>query len=59
MLWGDVQLANCVFTDDGDVAALLDFELTGTGPAEVDLGWFLALHDMTVDDERPGPPRLR
>ncbi len=48
VLWGDVQFANCVFHDDGDVAALLDFELTGVGPAELDLGWFLALHDMTV-----------
>ncbi len=48
VLWGDVQFANCVFHDDGEVAALLDFELTGVGPAELDLGWFLALHEMTV-----------
>lgn len=48
VLWGDVQLANCVFTDSGSVAALLDFELTGAGPAEMDLGWFFALHDMTA-----------
>jgi aminoglycoside phosphotransferase (APT) family kinase protein len=56
VLWGDVQLANCVFTDDGDVAALLDFELTGAGPAEVDVGWFLALHDMTVTTSGPDLP---
>jgi aminoglycoside phosphotransferase (APT) family kinase protein len=56
VLWGDVQLANCVFAEDGDVAALLDFELTGTGPAEVDLGWFLALHDMTVATSGPDLP---
>lgn len=48
VLWGDVQFANCVFTDDGTVAAFLDFELAGCGPAELDLGWFFALHDMTV-----------
>ena len=48
VLWGDVQFANCVFDDGGDVAALLDFELAGVGPAELDLGWFLALHEMTV-----------
>ncbi len=48
VLWGDVQLANCVFADDGTVVALLDFELAGAGPAELDLGWFFALHDMTV-----------
>lgn len=48
ILWGDVQLANCVLHDTGEVAALLDFELTGVGPPELDLGWFFALHDMTV-----------
>jgi aminoglycoside phosphotransferase (APT) family kinase protein len=47
-LWGDPQIANAVFSDDGTVAALLDFELCTTGPAELDLGWFLCLHDMTV-----------
>ena len=49
VLWGDVQFANCVFTEAGAVAALLDFELAGAGPAEMDLGWFLALHDMTAN----------
>ena len=49
VLWGDVQFANCVFTEAGAVAALLDFELSGAGPAEMDLGWFLALHDMTAN----------
>jgi aminoglycoside phosphotransferase (APT) family kinase protein len=56
VLWGDVQLANCVFTEAGGIAALLDFELTGTGPAEADLGWFLALHDMTVATSGPDLP---
>jgi aminoglycoside phosphotransferase (APT) family kinase protein len=56
VLWGDVQLANCVFADDGEVAALLDFELTGAGPAEVDVGWFFALHDMTVATSGPDLP---
>jgi aminoglycoside phosphotransferase (APT) family kinase protein len=58
VLWGDVQLTNCVFADDGAVAALLDFELTGTGPAETDVGWFLALHDMTVATSGPDLPGL-
>jgi aminoglycoside phosphotransferase (APT) family kinase protein len=48
LLWGDAQLANAVFADDCSVAALLDFELCSVGPAELDLGWFLSLHDMTV-----------
>jgi aminoglycoside phosphotransferase (APT) family kinase protein len=48
VLWGDAQLANCVFADDGAVAAVLDFELASRGPAEMDLGWFVALHTMTA-----------
>jgi aminoglycoside phosphotransferase (APT) family kinase protein len=48
LLWGDAQLANAVFADDGSTAALLDFELAAVGPAELDLGWFFCLHDMTV-----------
>jgi aminoglycoside phosphotransferase (APT) family kinase protein len=49
-------MPNCVFADTGDVAALLDFELTGSGPPEVDLGWFLALHRMTVITSGPDLP---
>ena len=49
VLWGDVQLTNAVFAADGTVAALLDWEMTGFGPPEMDLGWFLALHEMTIE----------
>ena len=49
LLWGDVQLTNVVFNADGSVAALVDWEMTGTGPPEMDLGWFLALHEMTIE----------
>jgi aminoglycoside phosphotransferase (APT) family kinase protein len=48
VLWGDAQLANAVFDDQGTTAAVLDFELSAIGPAELDLGWFFCLHDMTV-----------
>ncbi len=57
-LWGDVQLTNAVFTDTGAVAALLDWEMTGQGPAELDLGWFLALHEMTVEQHGASLPGL-
>lgn len=59
LLWGDVQLGNAVFEEDGSLAALLDFELAAVGPAEIDLGWFLVLHDMTVErceGDLPGFP---
>ncbi|MFN8036844.1 MAG: phosphotransferase family protein [Acidimicrobiia bacterium] len=48
LLWGDVQLANAVFTDDGSTGAIVDWEMASIGPAELDLGWYFALHDMTV-----------
>ena len=48
LVWGDAQLANAVFAYDGSTAAILDFELAALGPAELDLGWFFCLHDMTV-----------
>lgn len=48
LLWGDVQLTNVIFTDAGDVAALLDWEMAGTGAPELDVGWFLALYEMTL-----------
>ncbi|WP_051804582.1 phosphotransferase family protein [Streptomyces griseus] len=41
LLWGDARLGNIVFGEDQRPAALLDWEMTGLGPAEVDLGWFL------------------
>ncbi len=54
ILWGDVQLTNAVFADDGTVVALLDWEMTGVGPPEMDLGWFLALHEMTIEQHGAG-----
>jgi aminoglycoside phosphotransferase (APT) family kinase protein len=48
LLWGDAQLVNAVFDDSLRPAAVLDWELASIGPAEMDLGWFLALHAMTV-----------
>jgi len=48
LLWGDVQLGNVLVGDDMGVSALLDFEMASIGPAEVDLAWFVVLHDMAV-----------
>ncbi|HTT87131.1 MAG TPA: phosphotransferase, partial [Acidimicrobiales bacterium] len=49
LLWGDVQLGNVLVDDTMDITAVLDFEMATIGPAEVDLAWFLVLHDMAVD----------
>jgi aminoglycoside phosphotransferase (APT) family kinase protein len=54
VLWGDVRLGNVIF-DRGDVAAVLDWEMATVGPAEVDLGWFFALRELSL---RPGAVEL-
>ncbi len=41
VLWGDARVSNMVFGDKGEVAAVLDWEMAGLGPAEIDLAWFL------------------
>jgi aminoglycoside phosphotransferase (APT) family kinase protein len=46
LLWGDPQLVNAVFNDLRP-AALLDWEMATFGPAEIDLAWFLSLHELT------------
>jgi aminoglycoside phosphotransferase (APT) family kinase protein len=59
LLWGDPQLTNLVLSDAGEIAAVLDFEMAGRGPAEVDLAWFLTLHAHaaeTAGAQLPGYP---
>lgn len=59
LLWGDPQLVNLVLDDDGEIAAVLDWEMAGRGPAELDLSWFLVLHEHaaeTAGTELPGYP---
>jgi aminoglycoside phosphotransferase (APT) family kinase protein len=48
LLWGDVQLGNCLVGEDMGLSAVLDFEMASIGPAEVDLAWFVVLHEMSV-----------
>ena len=45
-LWGDVRMGNVVFTDDGSVAAVLDWEMATVGAPEHDLGWWWGLEAM-------------
>jgi aminoglycoside phosphotransferase (APT) family kinase protein len=48
LLWGDVQLGNFLVDEDMGLSAVLDFEMASIGPAEVDLAWFVVLHEMSV-----------
>ncbi|MET7393748.1 phosphotransferase family protein [Dactylosporangium sp. NPDC005572] len=42
---GDFQFGNLMFTDDGALTAVIDWELCEVAPALSDLGWVMAFHD--------------
>jgi aminoglycoside phosphotransferase (APT) family kinase protein len=46
LVWGDARPGNMIFTDDLSVAAVIDWELAATGPAEIDLGWWLMFEEF-------------
>jgi aminoglycoside phosphotransferase (APT) family kinase protein len=59
LLWGDPQLQNLVVDDSGEIAAVLDWEMAGLGVPELDLSWFLVLHEHaaeTAGHDLPGFP---
>lgn len=59
LIWGDPQLVNLVISDAQQVEAVLDWEMAGLGPAELDLSWFLVLHEhavATAGTDLPGYP---
>ncbi|MFD7325358.1 phosphotransferase family protein [Streptomyces sp. NPDC059875] len=57
--WGDARIGNIVY-DGFRPAAVLDWEMAGFAPREVDLGWTVYLHrffqDLTVSFGQPGLP---
>ena len=59
--WGDARIGNMLFADY-EVAAVLDWEMAGIAPLEVDLGWMAYLHlffqDITTDLGLPGMPEF-
>jgi aminoglycoside phosphotransferase (APT) family kinase protein len=48
LLWGDPRPGNIIFADDGTVAAVLDWEIAGIGPAGLDVGWWLMMDEFAV-----------
>ena len=46
LLWGDARPANMVLDDHFGIVGLLDWELAGTGPGELDLAWFCEMNRM-------------
>jgi aminoglycoside phosphotransferase (APT) family kinase protein len=45
-LWGDARLGNLVFDTSLNVHGVLDWDLAGLGPREMDLGWHFGLEFM-------------
>jgi aminoglycoside phosphotransferase (APT) family kinase protein len=59
LLWGDARLGNLVVGEDRAVVGVLDWEMASVGPAELDLGWLLALEwsmDQLIGRRVPGFP---
>ena len=56
VLWGDARISNVVWAEDGTPRAVLDWEMAGTGPGEIDLAWFLWMDRQFT--EVYGAPRL-
>jgi len=59
LLWGDVRLGNLVFGPDRRVRAVLDWDLAGIGPPELDLGWHVGLESMMEALLGGRPPGFR
>ncbi len=57
--WGDARIGNMMFAGF-EVVAVLDWEMAGVAPPEVDLGWMAYLHlffqDLAVDLGAAGLP---
>jgi aminoglycoside phosphotransferase (APT) family kinase protein len=57
--WGDARIGNVLY-DGFAPAAVLDWEMAGLGPGEIDVGWMVFLHrffqDLTVEFGMPGLP---
>ncbi|GAA4667299.1 phosphotransferase family protein [Gordonia humi] len=49
VVWGDARVGNMAFADDMSVTALYDWETATTGPAEIDLGWWLMFEEFLCE----------
>jgi aminoglycoside phosphotransferase (APT) family kinase protein/putative sterol carrier protein len=56
LCWGDARMPNTMFSPEGDVVALFDWEMAFLGDPQADLAFFLLLD--WVDSEGYGIPRL-
>ena len=55
MIWGDGRPANVILNDEFEVIGMLDWELAGTGPAELDIAWMLEMNRLRASEKKPDP----
>ncbi len=48
LCWGDARIGNVLYSADGTITSVLDWEMATIGPAETDLAWYLALDELTT-----------
>lgn len=46
--WGDARYGNVIYGKDFRPAAIIDWEMAILGPAELDLGWFVFIHNTAL-----------
>lgn len=60
--WGDARIGNVIYGDDFRPAAVLDWEMAGVGPRELDVAWCIYAHrgfeDIAHAMELPGMPHF-
>lgn len=58
LIWGDPRPGNTLYDDTAQVTALLDWEMISVGPAEIDMGWWMAsrLNKFEMLPELQGMP---
>lgn len=57
ILWGDARIGNMIFDAAQNIVAVLDWEVASLGPAEIDLGYFLAFERRNRERLGNGEPR--
>jgi aminoglycoside phosphotransferase (APT) family kinase protein len=49
LLWGDARFGNVLFDGAFYPVGVLDWEMASIGPAELDVGWFVVMHELSVE----------
>ncbi len=48
LCWGDARPGNMIFAPDGALRAVIDWDMSSLGPAELDVGWWLMYQEWST-----------